>query len=376
MPPPQLPPALRDAPEGGVFFLHGPDRFQRAEARDALVERYLDPATRDFNLDRLRGTEVDVESLASVLATPPMMAEFRVVVVTEVEALVGSAKARDVLLNLAAAPPPGLAAILVADVPRGSKAKVYRTLKTACRAAEFPAVSHDDVPGWLMARARASHGRELEPDAARALGAAVGNDLGVLARELEKLSDMVEATEPITVAEVEAAGTTILQQDRWKWFDLVGEKRFTEALEGLAILLARGESAVSLTIGLATHFLRMGVLVEGGPSALEQALPPHQKWLARRLSGQARRWTPAEVDASVMALRRLDQLLKAARCVRSTFWRSGSWGSWSGRERRREPERRSEGRAREGASAVRDAMAGPSLVPLDLARREYRRWVG
>jgi DNA polymerase-3 subunit delta len=312
VPPPQLPPSLRDAPEGGVFFLHGQDRFQRAEALDALVDTYVDPATRDFNLDRLRGTEVDVESLASILATPPMMAEFRVVVVTEVEALVGSVKAREVLLNLAATPPPGLAAILEADIPPGSKAKVYRTLKTACRAAEFPAVSQDDVPGWLMGRAREAHDRELEPDAARALGAAVGNDLGVLARELEKLSDMVDDGEPITVEQVEAAGTTILQQDRWKWFDLVGEKRFAAALEGLSILLARGESAVSLTIGLATHFLRLGVLVEDGASALEQVLPPHQKWLARRLSGQARRWSPSEVEAAVMELRRLDQLLKAS----------------------------------------------------------------
>ncbi len=312
MPAPQLPPSLRDAPKGGVFFLHGSDRFQREEALVALVDTYIDPATRDFNLDRLRGTEVDVESLASVLATPPMMAEFRVVVVTEVEALAGSAQARDVLLKVAATPPPGLAAILVADIPSGSKAKVYRSLKAACHTAEFPAVSRDDVPGWLMARARESHDRELEPEAARALGAAVGNDLGVLVRELEKLSDMVEDGEPITLAEVEAGGTTILQQDRWKWFDLVGEKRFSAALEGLAILLARGESAVSLTIGLATHFLRIGVLVEDGAGALEEVLPSHQRWLARRLSGQAHRWSAAEVDAAVMELRRLDQLLKSS----------------------------------------------------------------
>ncbi len=309
---PKLPASLRDAPEAGVFFLHGPDRFQRDEVLDALIEKYVDPATRDFNLDRLRGTEVEVESLASVLATPPMMAQFRVVVVTEVEALAGSGRARDVLLKLIGAPPPSLAAILVADIPPGSKAKVYRTLKAECRTAEFPPVSQDDVPGWLMARTRESHGRELEPDAARALAAAIGNELGVLARELEKLSEMVDDGEAITLAQVEAAGTTILRQDRWKWFDLVGEKRFSAALDGLAILLGRGESAVSLTIGLATHFLRLGVLIEDGAQALEQALPPHQKWLARRLAGQARRWSASEVDRAIMELRRLDQLLKAS----------------------------------------------------------------
>ncbi|GIS79436.1 MAG: hypothetical protein CM1200mP14_10020 [Gammaproteobacteria bacterium] len=39
----------------------------------------------DFNLDQLRGTETDIETVASVMATPPMMAEWRVVVVREGE---------------------------------------------------------------------------------------------------------------------------------------------------------------------------------------------------------------------------------------------------------------------------------------------------
>ena len=54
-----------------------------------LVEAHVDPATCDFNVDVLRGFEVDSEKLASVLATPPMMAEWRVVVVRDVEGSVG-----------------------------------------------------------------------------------------------------------------------------------------------------------------------------------------------------------------------------------------------------------------------------------------------
>ena len=72
----------------------------------ALMETHLDPATRDFNYDLLRGSEVDPETLASVLATPPMMAEWRVVVLRETERLAGSSKARDILLETAASPPP------------------------------------------------------------------------------------------------------------------------------------------------------------------------------------------------------------------------------------------------------------------------------
>mgnify|MGYP000197446105 FL=1 len=69
----QLPPVFAKV-RGGVFYLYGEDAFRKEEVVSALIDAHLDSATRDFNLDQLRGTETDVETLASVLATPPMMA--------------------------------------------------------------------------------------------------------------------------------------------------------------------------------------------------------------------------------------------------------------------------------------------------------------
>src|SRR5690606_35777011 len=106
-----------------------------------------DPATRDFNLDVLRGGEVDVERLASVLATPPMMADWRVVVVREVEALSSSARTRDLLVGLAERPPAGLAAILVASIPRGSGARFWKDLQSKARSLELSPLAREDVPG-------------------------------------------------------------------------------------------------------------------------------------------------------------------------------------------------------------------------------------
>ena len=92
---------------GGVFYLHGEDHFRKEEVIRALVEAHVDPATRDFNLDQLRGTETDPQTLASVLATPPMMAEWRVVVLREVEGLASSKHGREELTRVATDPPPG-----------------------------------------------------------------------------------------------------------------------------------------------------------------------------------------------------------------------------------------------------------------------------
>ena len=104
--------ALQKGGKGGVFFLHGDDEFRKDEAVRALVEAHVDPATRDFNLDVLRGGEMDAERLASVLATPPLMAEWRVVVVREAQAIAGSPRARAVVEELLERPVPGLALVL------------------------------------------------------------------------------------------------------------------------------------------------------------------------------------------------------------------------------------------------------------------------
>jgi len=310
-----IPDALKaslGAEPGGVFYVHGEDDFRKDEAVRALVEAHLDPGTRDFNHDILRGGEVSPEQLASVLGTPPMMAEWRVVVLRETEALAGAPKARDQLLAVVASPPPGLALILSCTVPPGSSAKYYRELARLSRSVEFRSVDTGDLPGWLMDRARSRHGVEIDEPAARALAHGVGAELGMLDHELRKLSAMVDPGGVVTLAEVEAAGTRIPRQDRWGWFDLVAERKTDEALRGLRVLLDHGESGVGLVIGLATHFLRLGAVRSGGPGVLERSLPPRQGWLARKFQTQARKWTEPELRLAVEGLLRVDRLLKSS----------------------------------------------------------------
>jgi DNA polymerase III subunit delta len=297
---------------GGVFFLYGEDQHRKEEAARALVDAHLDAATRDFNYDVLSGSEVEVESFASILATPPMMAEWRVVLVQDAEAFAASPTMRTLALETAESPPPDLLLILVARIPEGSKAKFYKDLSRHANAVEFKAMSPDDVPGWLMAQAEERLDKPITPEAARALAAALGTDLGILSKELDKLAEVAGEDLEITLATVEVAGTRLPKQDRWEWFDMVGERRFGEAIEGLGVLLGQGESGVGLTVGLATHLLRLGVVVEDGTAALEPVLPRHQKWLARRLQGQAKRWSSDELDRALLGLRRVDRLLKAS----------------------------------------------------------------
>jgi len=306
----QLARTLKDKPSGGVFFFYGDEDFFREEAIGRVVSHYLDDATRDFNFDQLRGSDVDADALASTLATPPMMAEHRVVVVRDAQGL--SQKGRDAVEAAAKKPEPGTVLVVSASIPSGSKAKFYDELKKAAVSTEFAALSADDAPEWLMDEASGSYGVELDADAARAIVTAMGVDLGMLVAELKKLVAYAHDRKRISLDDVKAVGGAIPRADRWAWFDLVAERRFREAIDILPILLEQGDNGVGLVIGMGGVLLKVGIACAGGQRALEAELKPFQRWMARRIVPQARKWTLPEVDRALSELLRADRLLKSA----------------------------------------------------------------
>lgn len=306
----QLQRTLRDRAAGGAFFFHGDEDFFREEAVGRVVGTYLDEATRDFNFDQLRGGDVDGDALASVIATPPMMAEHRVVVVRDAQGM--GQRARDVVEAAVKSPAPGLVLVLSAAIPSGSKAKFYDELKKHATSVEFNPLAADDAPGWLMEEARQAHGVELDADAARAVVSAMGVELGMLVSELRKLAAYAGDRKRITLDDVKAVGGSIPRQDRWAWFDLVAERRFREALQALPVMLEQGENGVGLVIGMGGQLLKVGLVCAGGQPALERELKPFQRWMARRIVPVARKWTLPEVDAALSELLRTDRLLKSA----------------------------------------------------------------
>ncbi|HEY0672974.1 MAG TPA: DNA polymerase III subunit delta [Longimicrobiales bacterium] len=303
--------ALASGKLGGVYFLFGEEEYLKEELATSIVTAHLDPATRDFNLDQVRGTDVTAESLASLIATPPMMAEYRVIVVRDAQALATAAKNRGVIEAVLERTPPGLALILVATLPEKAKAQIYERLKKQAVSVAFPLLNDADVPGWLMVRAR-TDGFELQPKAAQAMASAMGAELGVLLQELKKLYEFTADRKVIKLADVQQAVGSVPRQNRWEWFDMLGERRFAHARAALHVLLDSGETGVGLIIGMGSHFLRLGILASGGEKALESALPAHQKWLASRLARQARRWKPQQLDGALDDLLRADRLLKSS----------------------------------------------------------------
>src|SRR5690606_31005461 len=142
--------ALSKGPGGGVFFLFGDEEYLKEETASAIVAAHLDPATRDFNYDQLRAGDVEPETLASILATPPMMAEWRVAVVREVQESATKARIRSVMVDVVTNPLQGTVVVVLATLPERSEAQISEMLKKKAMTVECTPLAAADVPGCLI----------------------------------------------------------------------------------------------------------------------------------------------------------------------------------------------------------------------------------
>ncbi len=318
---------LRDAVKrrqfDGAYYVYGDDEFQKNDAVRQLVEAAIDPATRDFNLDTRRGAELDPEVLDSLVSTPPMMAERRVAVIRDVNAMKKDTRAA--LDRYLARPSHDTVLILVT----ASGAKSDKSLQSSTTPLEFNPLDDDRVSRWISHHSTTEHATSITDAAADLLHDAVGNDLYQLAAELDKLASYVNGGE-IDEDAVSAVVGIKRGETVGDLLDRVLQRDATGALELIPhILLQPKTSGVSVVMALSTQMLA----VAWGRARLDSGLPqgrlegeyfgllkstgayPGRPWnsAARAWASAARDWSLEECDRAITALLAADVALKESR---------------------------------------------------------------
>ncbi|MDQ3673602.1 MAG: DNA polymerase III subunit delta [Gemmatimonadota bacterium] len=236
----------------GAYYITGEDDYQKDDAVAQLIEAALDPQTRDFNLDVRKAADLDAETLGSLLGTPPMMAERRVIVIRDVGLL--KKDARKALDQYMAIPAPDL--ILILTAASGSKA--YQGISDAATVLEFDQLSGDRLPRWIAHHATNDLGVSITAPAIELLQAAVGSDLHQLAAELDKLASFTQGGE-ITEDAVSAIVGVRRGETQADLLDAVADRNVSRALELVPHILSQPKTtAVSVVMALSTQMIAIG----------------------------------------------------------------------------------------------------------------------
>lgn len=307
-----------------VWYLTGDEDVLKRELETAIVDAVLDPASRDFNLDIRSAGDLDGEALHSLIETPPMLAERRVVAIRGLEQWRRNAKIWKVLHAYLEQPSPTTVLVLTHGAGQAPDRKI------AGRSVHVDAgrLEPDHLRRWV-ARQAGRAGLTLEDDAAAHLIDAVGGDLATLGMEIEKLAVAAPAGEPVSAARVADFVGVRRGETLHDWVDAAVRRDVARAVALLDPVLAQsGVSAVQVVMALGTALagVRLARALLDGRTApgrvqrrvkehIQRARPPKlRNWNleAETWTRAAERWHADEVDGALAAAYEADRELKSS----------------------------------------------------------------
>lgn len=303
-----------------ALLIAGDETYLVDKVVRAVLERVITvPGAEAFDLETRDAADLSELEVETLFGTPPLMNDRRVVLIKGVPAV--PAAIRDRIKATLADSPATLCLIGTGGATmRGNLYQLWEKagLRIVCDLPRKSARSKQvdfDYERWLTVRAKADFEKRLEKGAARAL-AALAPDLHALYAELEKVALYVGSDrDTIERADVESVCTGGAIGTVWEWCDAVGAGDRERAFRLLGDLLQAGESAYRLVPLLATHFCRLGVVVETGSSdpGRIMAVLPGRSWytMAKALGEQARRHTPESIARALDLLTEADRMLKS-----------------------------------------------------------------
>jgi DNA polymerase-3 subunit delta len=247
--------SLKNGELAPVYYFLGSEDVLKEESVRAILDRALDPSVRDFNYDHRSAAQLDPEQLHSLLNTLPMMAERRVVLLREVEALKRKAKVKAVLDAYLGNPAPDTLLILLQG---SAESKTEPSFSRGTVVINFGPLSPGLAVRWITHYARHQN-VDLAQEAATHLLESVGNDLGALRMELDKIAGLsIEGPVGVdTVADLVGIrrGETLLS-----WRDLVMTGAAARAIPMIGPVLDQtGMSGVKMVSTLATSMIGLGL---------------------------------------------------------------------------------------------------------------------
>ena len=235
--------AVQSRTFAAVYYLYGDDDYLKDLSVRELLDAAIEPSTRDFNCEIRRGGDLDAESVSSLLATPPMLAERRAVVIRDVSGLKKAARAQ---LDRYLTRPAGDTLLLLTSMA-GSKAD--EALVKAGTPLEYRPLSPERVRKWIAHHAASVLSIGIADDAAELLQQAVGNDLLLLEAELDKCASYVRGAHERSSAahqdRVTAASPPMIDVDAVT--AVVGVRR-GETVTDLLDAVARQDAAAAITL--------------------------------------------------------------------------------------------------------------------------------
>jgi DNA polymerase-3 subunit delta len=250
---------LKEKQVAPLYLLFGAEEFLRDMAARRISDEALRGASlREFNEASFSLASVDVQQAIAAAEQLPMMAERRVVRITDF------AKLREAdegaLLRYLARPAESSVVVFIAD-ELDKRRKLSKTLLDACASVEFAPLTDNELAVWArdhLKRLKA----ETDERTLRQIIALVGTSVRRLANELDKLATAALPDGQVTMELVDALVNRSRELSNFELTDRLIAKDRKGALQTLRRLLDDDAEPVMLVGLIASNYHRLALAKE------------------------------------------------------------------------------------------------------------------
>jgi DNA polymerase-3 subunit delta len=260
-----------------AYAVCGAEAFLKRQAVDGIMHRVLGEGDRSLTLSEYDGSTAALE-LASVLddlRTLPFFAEKRLVMVTEADAFITRYRS-DLEAYLESPSSCGVLLLECKSLPANTR--LHKRIKQVGEVIKCDQPKSNTVPKWLVQRAQEAYECRLDTQAGALLIDLVGEDLGLLDAELQKLSLYVGKRQRIATNDVEALVGHTREEQVWEILTAIAAGDSVKAMQLWEDVWQTDRAASARAIGGIAFTVRRLLAAK---RAQESGSAPHE--LARML---------------------------------------------------------------------------------------------
>jgi len=306
-----------------VFYvLHGDDAFTRTEELNGLRAKMGAAEMAELNTAVLDGRAVTWDELRHHCDSLPFLSDRRLVIVTGLLTRLAQRGAGaeeqqllERLLDHLPHLPPTTRLIFLEDraLPDGHPVLALARSQDEGHERAFTIPSGSVLTRWVYQRVR-QEGGQIEPQAAQALCAFVGNDLYQLHHEIQKLVSYTNGERPISEDDVQTLTPQARQGSVFDLVDALGRRNGRQAARVYHDLLTMGEHPLGI-LGMITRQFRLMIQVKELapqlPTAAAIARALHQDpYPIRKVLAQSHNFSLEQLHAVYHKLLKVDVAIK------------------------------------------------------------------
>jgi DNA polymerase-3 subunit delta len=289
-----------------IYFLHGEEPYFIDVLTKAIQDNALEESERDFNQSILYGKDAEVLSLISELKSYPMMAERRLVILKEAQYFKAIEQLESYLEN------PANSTIFVICYKYKTFDARKKTLKNALKNGvvfKSEKVKEYQLAEWIQQYIKTT-GYELTSKACMLLIESLGNDLGRIVKELEKLAVLIEKGTIINENHIEE---NIGISKDYNVFELTNAVANKDNLKALKIVdyFDHNPKAADLVFVISNLFkffsqiMRIHFLPNKSREAVAKTLGVHP-FVAGELTNAKNKYDPRKIAANIALIHEYD----------------------------------------------------------------------